>query len=163
MRIAYGNPETILAGIRHDRQVIADFQSEVIQTFSCAARRSFWGDQNISDETIILNSAAPTSGFHTAGEFLRINGDLCNFNITLVLVAMRDGRPKEAEAGAAHLNSISSGDSFAFSACSADTARAKRERSFLMALSFCCAFTAMDAHPPSCACGSGWGSPSDGA
>ena len=97
VRIAYGDPETILSSIRHDGQNIARFQPEVIQTFSCAARRSFWGDQNISDETILLNNIAPTSGFYTVGEFLRVDGAVRNFNITLVLAAMREGDPKNDE------------------------------------------------------------------
>ncbi len=91
VRLAYGDPETILASIREDGQNIADFCPEVIQTFSCAARKAFWGDENISDETILFNSVAPTTGFYTHGEFLRIKGDMLNFNVTLVVVAMREG------------------------------------------------------------------------
>ncbi len=91
VRLAYGDPETILASIREDGQRIADFMPEVIQTFSCAARRAFWGDENISDETVIFNKVAPTAGFYTHGEFVRINGDMLNFNVTLVIVAMREG------------------------------------------------------------------------
>lgn len=91
VRLAYGDPETILASIREDGQRIADFMPEVIQTFSCAARRAFWGDANISDETVLFNKVAPTAGFYTHGEFVRINGDMLNFNVTLVIVAMREG------------------------------------------------------------------------
>ena len=96
-RLAYGDPATILSSIRHDGQKIADFQPEVIQTFSCAARRAFWGDENISSETIPFNSVAPTTGFYTHGEFLRINGNMFNFNVTLVLAAMREGEPKNSK------------------------------------------------------------------
>ena len=91
VRLAYGDPETILASIREDGQKIADFRPEVIETFSCAARRAFWGDENISDETVLFNSVAPTMGFYTHGEFIRIKGDMLNFNVTLVIVAMREG------------------------------------------------------------------------
>lgn len=97
VRLAYGDPETILNGIRRDGQNIADFQPEVIQTFSCAARRAFWGDENISDETVVFSSVAPTTGFYTHGEFLRKNGDMLNFNVTLVIAAMREGEPKSSE------------------------------------------------------------------
>lgn len=93
VRLAYGDPDTILASVREDGQKIADFCPEVIQTFSCAARRAFWGDKNISDETILFNRIAPTMGFYTHGEFLRIKGDMLNFNVTLVVVAMREGEP----------------------------------------------------------------------
>ena len=97
VRIAYGDPETILSSIRRDGQKIANFQPEIIQTFSCAARRAFWGDENVSDETALLGSIAPTSGFYTSGEFLRMDGEMRNFNITLVLVAMREGEAKAGE------------------------------------------------------------------
>lgn len=91
VRMAYGDPETILASIREDGQRVADFMPETIQTFSCAARRAFWGDNNISDETVLFQRVAPTSGFYTHGEFVRIDGDMLNFNVTLVIVAMREG------------------------------------------------------------------------
>ena len=97
VHLAFGDPETILHSIRHDGQNIADFRPEAIQAFSCASRRAFWGDENVSDETTLFDSVAPTSGFYTAGEFLRIGGELCNFNITLVLIAMREGEPMGGE------------------------------------------------------------------
>ena len=97
VRLAYGDPATILSSIRHDGQNIANFQPEMIQTFSCAARRAFWGDENISDETILFSSVAPTAGFYTHGEFIRIGGDMLNFNVTLVIAAMREGEPKNRE------------------------------------------------------------------
>ncbi|MDE6750668.1 MAG: diguanylate cyclase [Lachnospiraceae bacterium] len=98
VRLAYGDPETILASIREDGQKIADFCPEVIQTFSCAARRAFWGNDNISGETILFNDVAPTTGFYTHGEFLRMNDDMLNFNVTLVIVAMREGdMPKDGK------------------------------------------------------------------
>ena len=97
VRLAYGDPATILSSIRRDGQNIADFQPEVIQTFSCAARRAFWGDENISDETVVFSNIAPTAGFYTHGEFLRKDGDMLNFNVTLVIAAMREGDPKSSE------------------------------------------------------------------
>lgn len=94
VNIAYGDPETILRSIWQDGQMIADFQPEVIQTFSCAARRAFWGDINVSKETVMFKDLAPTAGFYTHGEFLRLEGNMLNFNVTLVLAAMREGLPK---------------------------------------------------------------------
>ena len=98
VRIAYGDPETILRDIRRDGQTIADFRPDVIQSFSCAARKAFWGNENVSDETILINGIAPTAGFYTCGEFIRTNGAVRNFNITLVLVAMREGEPQNGKA-----------------------------------------------------------------
>lgn len=93
-QLAFGDPETILGSILCDGQNIANFQPEIIQTFSCAARKAFWGDGNISNETIQFNHVAPTSGFYTSGEFLRVNGVVYDFNSTLVFAAMREGQPK---------------------------------------------------------------------
>ena len=93
VKIAYGDPDTILNSIRQDGQKVADFQPEVIQTFSCAVRRAFWGDLNISKETVMFKDIAPTAGFYTHGEFLRMDGNMLNFNVTLVIVAMREGDP----------------------------------------------------------------------
>ena len=97
VKIAYGDPETILSSIWQDGQKISDFQPEVIQTFSCAARRAFWGDQNISKETVMFKDISPTAGFYTHGEFLRMDGNMLNFNVTLVIAAMREGDPVETE------------------------------------------------------------------
>ena len=94
VRLAFGDPETILGSILCDGQNIANFQPEIIQTFSCAARKAFWGDKDISNETIQFNNIAPTSGFYTSGEFLRVNGIVYDFNSTLVFAAMREGEPK---------------------------------------------------------------------
>ena len=100
IRLAYGDPQTILNSILHDGQNIADFRPDAIQTFSCAARRVFWGDENVSDETALFHSVAPTSGFFSCSEFLRVGGTLRCFNMTLVFAAMREGEPSDA--GAVH-------------------------------------------------------------
>ena len=97
VRIAFGYPEAIISSIRRYGQIIADFRPDVIQTFSCAARKGFWGDDNISDETLLFNSVAPTSGAYVGGEFMRLDGMVRNFNITLILAAMREGEPKSGE------------------------------------------------------------------
>ena len=93
VRFAFGYPEDIISSIRRGGQVIADFRPDVIQTFSCAARKGFWGDENISDETLLFNRVAPTSGAYVGGEFMRLGGMMRNFNITLILGAMREGEP----------------------------------------------------------------------
>ena len=98
VRFAFGYPEDIIQSIRRGGQIIADFRPDVIQTFSCAARKGFWGDDNINDETLLFNSVAPTSGAYVGGEFMRIKGMMRNFNITLILAAMREGEPKPGEA-----------------------------------------------------------------
>ena len=97
VRFAFGYPEAIISSIRRGGQVIADFRPDVIQVFSCAARKGFWGEANISDETRFFNHVAPVSGAYVGGEFMRLNGMMRNFNITLILAAMREGEPKSDE------------------------------------------------------------------
>ena len=97
VRFAFGYPEAIISSIRRGGQAIADFRPDVIQTFSCAARKGFWGEESISDETSLFNRVAPTSGAYVGGEFMRLNGMMRNFNITLVLAAMREGEPTTSD------------------------------------------------------------------
>ncbi|WP_297701399.1 diguanylate cyclase [uncultured Fibrobacter sp.] len=94
-RLAYGDPWTILASVRKDGAKIGEFNPEVIKVFSCAARRTFWGKEEISNETLPLQSLAATSGFYTSSEFLRTGEYVNQHNVTLVIAAMREGRGGE--------------------------------------------------------------------
>lgn len=94
-RIAYGDPKTILESVKQEGHKIKEFQPESIQIFSCAARRTFWGKSELSKETLPFQSMADTSGFYTSGEFLRTNGHVNQHNVTLVVAAMREGKPAE--------------------------------------------------------------------
>ena len=90
--IAYGDPWTILTNVDEAAIKLSNFIPEAICVFSCAARRTFWGDDEIGKETLPFQSIAPTSGFYTAGEFLRTNGYVNQHNVTLVVAAMREGK-----------------------------------------------------------------------
>ncbi|MBR1723990.1 MAG: GGDEF domain-containing protein, partial [Ruminococcus sp.] len=90
-RLAYGDPWTILESVQTDGRIIKNFNPEVIQIFSCAARRTFWGNTEVSKESLPFQNIAPTSGFYTSGEFLRTNGYVNQHNVTMVVVAMREG------------------------------------------------------------------------
>ncbi|MBR1555166.1 MAG: diguanylate cyclase, partial [Oscillospiraceae bacterium] len=96
-RIAYGDPRTILEKIRRSGQQIREFQPDMVRVYSCAARRTFWGMDEISKETLPFQSVAPTSGFYTSGEFLRTNGFVNQHNVTLVVAGIREGEPALAE------------------------------------------------------------------
>ena len=91
-RIAYGDPWTILSCVDEEAVKLKEFIPEVISVFSCAGRRTYWGDNEISKETKPFQSVAPTSGFYTSGEFLRTNGKVNQHNVTLVIAAMREGK-----------------------------------------------------------------------
>lgn len=90
-RIAYGDPSTILASIKHESQKYSDFRPEVIAVFSCAGRRTFWGDNDVNKELIPFHQIASTYGFYTSSEFQRTNGFLIQHNVTLAIAAMREG------------------------------------------------------------------------
>ncbi len=103
-RIAYGDPWTILERIRQSGQNIREFQPDTIRVYSCAARRTFWGMDEISKETQPFQSVAPTSGFYTSGEFLRTNGFVNQHNVTLVVAGFREGEPAFAESPEFHMH-----------------------------------------------------------
>lgn len=90
-RIAYGDPGTILRSIREGVGAIQEFEPQGIMAYSCTARRKYWGDDNISRETLPLQSIAPTAGFYTGGEFCREGGELLHHNVTLVVISIREG------------------------------------------------------------------------
>ena len=90
-RLAYGDPETILESVREGALLLRQFAPECITVFSCAARRTFWGAEEISGESMPFQLLAPTSGFYTSGEFLRTNGNVNQHNVTLVIAAQREG------------------------------------------------------------------------
>ena len=96
-RLAYGDPWTILESVRMNGQMIADFKPQVIQIFSCAARKEFWGEREAERETLPFQEVASTFGFYTAGEFLRTNSYMNQHNVTLVIAAMREGEPDNGE------------------------------------------------------------------
>ena len=95
-RIAYGDPWTILSGIKEEAHKYSNFMPEAMVIFSCAARRTFWGDNEVSKELMPFSQIASTYGFYTSSEFQRTNEYLIQHNVTLVIAAMREGEPISA-------------------------------------------------------------------
>ena len=93
-RIAYGDPWTILNAAWQEGNELLAFAPESIMVYSCAARRTFWGNAEVGKETEPYQIVAPTSGFYTSGEFLRTNGFVNQHNVTQVIAAMREGEAK---------------------------------------------------------------------
>ncbi|MBO2516748.1 MAG: hypothetical protein CW338_05635, partial [Clostridiales bacterium] len=91
VRIAYGDRNAILSGINEKMPDIAAFAPQVLKVYSCAVRRFFWGDDDISRETVPLQQIAPVCGFYTGGELLRLGSKLRVLNSTLVLISLREG------------------------------------------------------------------------
>lgn len=103
-RISYGDPGTILRSIKKSAQNILEFAPQGMLAYSCAARRMYWGDENISRETLPLQGIAPTGGFYTGGEFSRDGKKLLHHNVTLVVAAMREGEKPEVSDGDVVIN-----------------------------------------------------------
>ena len=90
-RIAYGDPWTILENILEEARRYSEFIPESIVIFSCAARRTFWGDNEVSKELAPFQQLASTYGFYTSSEFQRTNNEVIQHNVTLAIAAMREG------------------------------------------------------------------------
>ncbi len=96
-RIAYGDPWTILDATQDKASELLPFVPECIFIFSCAGRRTFWGDNEAGKETLAYQQVAPTSGFYTSGEFLRTGKNLNQHNVTQVIAALREGVPQPSD------------------------------------------------------------------
>ena len=106
-KLAYGDPQTILESAWQEGDRMVSFSPECVLAFSCAGRRTFWGNSEVGKETEPYQLVAPTFGFYTSGEFLRTGKYLNQHNVTQVIAAMREGEGKQrieqADANKAHL------------------------------------------------------------
>ncbi len=109
IRLGYGDPVTIMENVFKNIQEIRREEPDVIAIFSCAGRKSFWGDDEIGNETRAFESIAPSAGFYTLSEFLRTDEHVNQHNLTLVIGSMKEtiaGKEKKAPIkGEVHLNS----------------------------------------------------------
>lgn len=93
IRLSYGNPSIILKNIDKIGNEIAAIGPEAIRIYSCFTRKLYWGNENIHKETEHLADLAPSTGFFTKGELLRIDKKVSLLNATLVVVGLREGEP----------------------------------------------------------------------
>ena len=91
LRIAFGDANEILRSVCEGGKEFEAFRPDGILLFPCGCRRTYWGDEQSNQETAPFESLAPTSGFYTGGELLRMNGELNEHNSTLVVAAIREG------------------------------------------------------------------------
>lgn len=109
IRLAYGDPVTIMENVFQNVEEIRREDPDVIAIFSCAGRKAFWGDDEIGNETRAFETIAPSSGFYTLSEFLRTGNYVNQHNLTLVIASMKEEIPgkkakdhrQEAREGAA--------------------------------------------------------------
>ena len=96
--LSYGAPAEIVKKVDTRLLEICDFQPEAILLYSCSVRKSFWEDF-VNVEMQPFQHVAETVGFHTWGEVNRDkrNGNVLEYNITLMSIAMREGEadPKD--------------------------------------------------------------------
>ena len=102
IRLAYGDPVTIMEYIFQNVHDIRREEPDVIMIFSCAGRKAFWGDSEIGKETSAFEKIAPSSGFYTLSEFLRTNDHVNQHNLTLVIASLKEmipGREEKKDSG----------------------------------------------------------------
>lgn len=97
VRIAYGDPKTIIESVAEDSRHIKEFCPDVLHFFSCVARRTFWASNEPTYELEPFKEIASSVGFYSLGEFLRADSCLSQHNVTLVIAAMREGEAKFSE------------------------------------------------------------------
>ena len=90
VRIAYGDPENIVAETDKACQGMRNFSPEAIMLYSCTARKSFWS-YFVNKEMEPFQLLAGTSGFFSGGEVMRSGKRIFEHNITLVAVGFREG------------------------------------------------------------------------
>lgn len=90
IRLAYGDPVTIMENVFQNVQEISREEPDVISIFSCAGRKAFWGDEEIGNETRAFQNIAPSAGFYTLSEFLRTGEYVNQHNLTLVIASMKE-------------------------------------------------------------------------
>ncbi len=90
LRLAYGDPVAIMENVFKNVQEIRREKPDVIAIFSCAGRKSFWGDAEIGNETRAFETIAPSAGFYTLSEFLRTGEHVNQHNLTLVIGSMKE-------------------------------------------------------------------------
>lgn len=95
VRLSYGDPQTVVDSITEESHSMRDFCPDVLHIFSCAARRAFWNRNKPTYELSPFKEISPSAGFFSHGEFIRTNGYLNQHNVTLVIAAMREGKPRE--------------------------------------------------------------------
>ena len=91
VRLSYGDSDSIIQTIKEQIPSIKAFHPETISIFTCLGRKLFWGNETNPDITP-LRKIAPLFGGCFLGEILRYQGTTYLNNLSLVFVAMREGK-----------------------------------------------------------------------
>ena len=92
--LCFGNPSLIVTRVNERIEEVRKFCPQAILLYSCFVRKCFW-ESFVDMEMLPFETLAPTAGFHTLGEVKRnpMTGDVMEYNITLLSIAMREGDP----------------------------------------------------------------------
>ncbi|SKB72139.1 diguanylate cyclase (GGDEF) domain-containing protein [Lachnospiraceae bacterium] len=90
VNLSYGDPEVIRGDVTAMRRELEKFSPEGIFLYSCGVRRLYW-KHLINKETFPFAGLAPTAGFYSSGEIMRMDNYLIEHHVTLIAVAMREG------------------------------------------------------------------------
>lgn len=101
VRIAFGDANEIMRSVLEGGREFEPFRPEAFILYSCACRRTYWGDERSNHETMPFQKLAPTFGFYTAGELLKRDGEVTEHNSTLIVAALREGDVEAGQGGAA--------------------------------------------------------------
>ena len=98
MYLTFGNTSGIIDEVNARLKELWEFQPQAILLYSCFVRKLFW-EKFVNVELEPFEQIAPTAGFNTFGEVLRNmrTGEIMEYNITLLSIAMREGEAREAE------------------------------------------------------------------
>ncbi len=90
VNLSYGDPQVIKEEVKKVCEEVEGFAPEAVFLYSCSVRKLYW-KHLINEETSGFTSLAPTAGFYSSGEIIRIKNYLIEHHVTLVVAAMREG------------------------------------------------------------------------
>ena len=91
--LSYGDPSEIIGKVNDRLKALQEFSPQAQLLYSCCVRKIFW-KEFVNIEMMPFEQYAPTAGFHTWGEIMRSpkSHDILEYNITLLSIAMREGK-----------------------------------------------------------------------
>ncbi len=91
VRLTYGDPRRIFEHTKQTGLLVRDFAPQVVNIFNCMGRKLFWGG-NEDVEIAEISKHMQTTGFSALGEIMRYKSQTVLNNLSIVCVAMREGK-----------------------------------------------------------------------
>lgn len=90
VQFAYGDPSTIIREANDMQNDLVRFKPDAIFAVSCWSRKQLL-HKNINQELQLVRKNATSCGVYAFGEYIRVHRDIYCANMTLCVVAMREG------------------------------------------------------------------------